>query len=545
MERDSMQYDVLIIGGGPAGLAAAIKLKQLSPTLTVCIVEKGSEIGAHILSGAVMEPRALNELIPNWQTKGAPLTTPVSQDKFLFLTQQHSFKIPRWILPQQLHNNGNYVVSLANVCRWLAEQAISLGVEIYPGFAAAQVLYHENGRVIGIRIGDKGIAKDGSHCSTYTEGIDLFAKYTLFAEGCRGYLSQQLMKQFNLRNQADPQTYGIGIKELWEIDPKLHQSGLVQHTVGWPLDRKTYGGSFIYHLENNQISLGFVIGLDYENTYLNPYEEMQRFKTHPVIRNLLIGGRRIAYGARAVNEGGLQSIPKLTFPGGALIGCAAGFLNVAKIKGSHNAMKSAMLAAEAIVAAIQNNSENGSGDELVAYERALRESWVYQELYQARNFRAYFRRGLITGTLLGGIDLKLGGNTPWTLHHTVSDRFSTKKANECRKINYPKHDGVITFDLMSSVFLANTKHDENQPSHLHVKDPQKVIAESYVIYDFPEQRYCPAGVYEMVTESTGQLCLQINAANCVHCKTCDIKDPTDNIIWVVPEGGSGPNYPNM
>ncbi len=539
-----MQFDVLIVGGGPAGLAAAIELRKRSQAISVCIIEKGSEIGAHILSGAVIDPRALNELIPDWKEKDAPLKIPVSQDQFLFLSKNKSWKVPQWVLPKELQNKGNYTGSLGNLCRWLAEQATALGVEIYPGFAAAKVLFDSNNRVKGILTGEMGVAKNGTHRHEYTEGVELQAKYTLFAEGCRGYLSEQLMKHYNLRSEADPQTYGIGIKELWEIKPELHRPGLVQHTAGWPLSSNNYGGSFIYHQENQLISIGLVVGLDYRNPFLDPYEEMQRFKMHPDIKPLFEGARRIAYGARALNEGGWQCIPKLTFPGGALIGCAAGFLNVAKIKGSHNAMKSGMLAAEAVYQALQNDSEGGK--DLGAYEQLLRDSWVNQELYAARNFRPFFRYGLALGTLLGGLELKIfKGKTPWTLRFKHRDRDCTLKAAQCQKIIYPKHDGVLTFDRMSSVFLANIRHEENQPVHLHLKDPAKSIEISYREYDAPEQRYCPAGVYEIIMDSTGRPRLQINSANCVHCKTCDIKDPADNIVWVVPEGGSGPNYSGM
>jgi electron-transferring-flavoprotein dehydrogenase len=532
---DVMKFDVLIIGGGPAGLAAAIRLRQLSQTISVAIIEKGSEIGAHILSGAVIETRALDELIPNWKEQGAPLYTSVSKDQFLFLSENKSWQVPHWFLPSQLKNHGNYIVSLANLCRWLATQALALGVEIFPGFAAAKILFDENNRVKGIATGEMGVAKNGMHKPEYAEAVELHAQYTLFAEGCRGSLSEQLIKHFQLRAGRDLQTYGIGIKEIWEINSELYQPGLVQHTAGWPLKNDVYGGSFIYHMEKNQIAVGFVIGLDYQNTYLDPFEEMQRFKLHPHIRPLFEGGRRIAYGARALNEGGLQAIPRLTFPGGALIGCGAGFLNVAKIKGSHNAMKSGMLAAEAI-----------HRQDLDSYEKEIRHSWVFEELHTARNFRPFFRYGLKIGTLLGGIELKLWrGKTPWTLHYPKKDREFTLKADLCPKIEYPAHDGVVSFDRMSSVYLANIQYDENQPVHLHLRDPLKSIEISYQQYDAPEQRYCPAGVYEILKDEQGRPRLQINAANCVMCKTCDIKDPADNIVWTVPEGGSGPNYTDM
>ncbi len=541
---ENMQFDVLIVGGGPAGLAAGIRLRQLSPDIHVGIVEKGSEIGAHILSGAVIEPRALNELIPDWQKQGAPLNTPVSRDQFLFLSEKRSWQAPAWLLPRQFHNHGNYVASLGDLCRWLAEQATALGVEIYPGFAAAKLLFKDNHRIQGIITGDMGVAKDGTHSRQYVEGIELHAKYTLFAEGCRGSLSEELIRHFNLRAGADEQTYGIGIKEIWEVKPEQHHPGLVQHTAGWPLPNDTYGGSFIYHLENQQVLVGLVVGLDYPNTFLDPFQEMQRFKTHPMIRPLFTGARRIAYGAKALNEGGFQSIPQLTFPGGALIGCAAGFLNVPKIKGSHNAMKSGMLAAEAVHQALQRDREGG--ENLEQYSRLLRESWVYEELRAARNFRPFFRFGLAMGTVLGGLELKLfRGKTPWTLHNHREDRYCTQTAARRRKITYPSPDGVVTFDRMSSVFLSNIKYNENQPVHLLLRDPDRAMSVAYQQYASPEQRYCPAGVYEILEEGPGKIRLQINAANCIHCKTCDIKDPANNIVWTVPEGGSGPNYPNM
>lgn len=542
MSDEILNYDVIIVGGGPAGLAAAIKLKHLSPELTVCILEKGSEIGAHILSGVVIEPRALDELLPDWRNQGAPLEK-ATKDQFYFLTEKKAFQVPQWMLLKQLHNDGNYIGSLSQVCRWLAELAIGLNVEIYPGFAATKLLFHENGRIIGVQTGDMGIAKDGTHKPTYTAGVELHAKYTLFAEGARGFLSQQLIKHFHLDTDADPQTYGLGVKEVWEINPALHKPGLIQHTAGWPLNSKTYGGSFIYHFGTNLVSVGFVTGLDYQNPFLDPYEEMQRFKTHPLIKPLLHEGRRLSYGARVLNEGGYQSIPKLIFPGGALIGCAAGFLNVAKIKGSHNAMKSGIIAAEAIINALKLDPQGA--DELVEYPQRLQQSWVYEELYTVRNFRPVFHYGLWLGTLLGGIELKLlQGKTPWTLHHRRQDRYCTQKANIHQPIVYPKPDGVLTFDRTSSVFLANTQHDEDQPIHLHIKNPA-LIEKDYELYASPEQRYCPAGVYEILNNAQGKPYLQINAANCVHCKTCDIKDPLNNIEWRSPEGGSGPNYNNM
>lgn len=538
-----MSYDVLIVGAGPAGLAAAIKLKQLSSSISVCIIEKGSEVGAHILSGAVIEPRALNELLPDWQQQASPLKVPVTEDRFLFLSKDKAWAVPNFMLPATMKNHHNYIASLGLVCRWLAEQAIALGVEIYPGFAANKIVFGDEGRVMGVITGDMGVDKNGAPKANFTPGVALHAKYTLFAEGCRGYLAEQLMKQFGLRQNCDPQTYGLGIKELWQVEAAEHRPGLVQHTAGWPLNNSVYGGSFIYHLDQQKVAVGFVIGLDYRNPYLDPFLEMQRFKTHPAIAPLFAGAKRLEYGARALNEGGLQSIPKLIFPGGALIGCAAGFLNVAKIKGSHNAMKSGMLAAEAIVQALAKNSE---GKVLLeTYPTLLEQSWVYDELKSARNFRAYFRHGLWSGTVLGGLDLKLfKGKLPWTLHHAAKDRNRLKLAKNAKPIAYPKADGKLTFDKMSSVYLASTQYDENQPCHLKLRSIGKELTVNYAQYASPEQRYCPAGVYEinMVDNKPN---LHINAANCVHCKTCDIKDPADTIRWTVPEGGSGPNYSEM
>ncbi len=548
-----MEYDVVIVGAGPAGLSAAIRLRQLSAEsgreVSVCVLEKGSEVGAHILSGAVLEPRALNELIPDWQDRGAPLNAPVAEEKFLLLSEKGSTGVPVWMLPPQMQNHGNYVVSLGNVCRWLGEQAEALGAEIYPGFAAAEVLYHEDGRVKGVATGDMGVARDGSHKDSYQPGMELHGRYTLFGEGCRGSLTKQLEAKFDLRQNADPQTYGIGIKELWQLDPAKHKTGTVIHTAGWPMNNTTWGGSFIYHLENNQAYVGYVVGLDYDNPHLSPFEEMQRFKTHPAIRPMLEGAKRIAYGARALNEGGLQSLPKLVFPGGALIGCAAGFLNVPKIKGSHNAMKTGMLAAEAAFEALSGAGEGGETPaELTAFPEKFEKSWVYEELHKARNFRPAFSKwGLYGAMLYGGLDLKLlGGRAPWTFHHRHADHEALKPAAEMPKIAYPKPDGVITFDRLSSVFISNTNHEEDQPVHLTLKDAAVPVAHNLKLYDEPAQRYCPAGVYEIVRDDDGSNPrLQINAQNCVHCKTCDIKDPTQNIVWVPPEGGGGPNYPNM
>ncbi|MEM7222041.1 MAG: electron transfer flavoprotein-ubiquinone oxidoreductase [Pseudomonadota bacterium] len=550
MEREYMEYDVVIVGAGPAGLSAAIKLRQLAQEsgqeITVCVLEKGSEVGAHILSGAVMEPRAITELFPNWQELGAPLNAPVSDEKFMVLTEKSGFEVPVPLLPPQMHNHGNYVISLGNVCRWLAEQAEALGAEIYPGFAAAEVLYDDQGRVKGVATGDMGISKTGEQKDAYMPGMELWGKYTLFAEGCRGSLTKTLFERFKLRQDCDPQTFGIGIKELWDLDPAKHKPGFVLHTAGWPMDNRTWGGSFIYHLEGGQAAVGYVVGLDYENPHLFPFEEMQRFKTHPMIRPMLEGGKRVAYGARALNEGGLQSIPKLVFPGGCLIGCTAGFLNVPKIKGSHNAMKTGMLAAEAAFEALSGGDE-GYGT-LDAYPAKFKDSWVYEELYKARNFRPAFNKwGLFGSMLYGALDLKLmGGKTSWTFHHKHPDNESLAPAEEMPKIDYPKPDGVITFDRNSSVFLSNTNHEEDQPVHLTLKDPAVPVAFNLERYDAPEQRYCPAGVYEIVRDDDGaNPRLQINAQNCVHCKTCDIKDPSQNINWVTPEGGGGPNYPNM
>ncbi|HEU0155755.1 MAG TPA: electron transfer flavoprotein-ubiquinone oxidoreductase [Stellaceae bacterium] len=539
-QRERMEYDVVIVGAGPSGLAAAIRLKQLAAAadrdVGVCIVEKGSEVGAHILSGAVFEPRALAELIPDWREKGAPLVTPAMEDRFQLLTATRALRLPT---PPQMANHGNYIISLGNLCRWLAQQAEALGIEIYPGFAAAEVLYDAAGRVQGVATGDMGIGRDGQPTERYQPGVELAAKETLFAEGCRGSLTKTLIQRFRLNDGIDPQTYAIGVKELWEVAPDRHEPGLVVHTVGWPLDTATYGGSFLYHFENRQVAVGFVIGLDYRNPFLNPFEEFQRFKTHPAIRPFFEGGRRIAYGARALNEGGFQAIPRLDFPGGALIGDAAGFVNVPKIKGSHTAMKSGMVAAETVFRRL-------SGDTGIEIRRAIEESWIWEELRRVRNIRPSFRRGLWAGLAYSALDTYVfRGGAPWTFRHRP-DHLQLSRASEARRIDYPKPDGKVSFDRLSSVFISNTNHEEDQPPHLRLRDPEKAISVNYRLYDSPEQRYCPAGVYEIVQQAgSGEPYLQINAQNCVHCKTCDIKDPEQNIDWVVPEGGGGPNYPNM
>lgn len=546
-ERDSMEYDVVIVGAGPAGLATAIRLKQLAneaqKEISILVLEKGAEVGAHILSGAVMDPRALGELIPDWKEKGAPLNVPVTEDRFLFLSPDKARQTPDWLLPDTFKNKGNYVVRLGEVTKWLGEQAEALEIDVFPGFAAADILYNDEGAVCGVVTGDMGLERDGSKGPNYQPGMELHAKYTIFAEGSRGHLGRRLIEKYQLDKNRNAQSYGIGLKELWEVEPGQSHPGLVVHTAGWPLDTDTYGGSFLYHLDNNLVAVGLVVGLDYANPWLSPFEEFQRFKTHPAIRPTFEGGKRIAYGARSLTAGGLMSLPKMVFPGGALVGCDAGLLNAARIKGSHSAIKSGALAAEAVFAALNEDRQH---DELTAYPLAFEQSWLHDELHQSRNFKQWFKKGRTVGTLMTGVEQwLLRGKFPWSLKNHRPDHVYLQPADQCEPIEYPRPDGVLTFDRLSSVYLTNTHHEEDQPVHLTLKDAELPVEVNLKTYAGPEARYCPAGVYEFVKDDEGQDQLQINAENCIHCKTCDIKDPNQNIVWVTPQGGEGPVYSGM